>query len=378
MTDAKVKVIYVKEMRNMINYLKRYGLNSNGIIFGGLVRDEIIGTYYRQKFIDNGMDFSKYWDYNYDFETNYRLILPCDMDIYFKNNKDSEEFIAKITGFVSLFHGVINIANINNGSINNTFSYTNDSLNVRFKHTKITIIFYMARTFTFNGIKIEFTIDVIVAQRLDEIMQNNNSYHNIDNIEPPFYNLDFLCNVFVMEKINGNVSTRISNCTGTRIDDMVFAKKTEFANNIIKNMIMFKTEFTRNVQHTDTEYINCYRIIKMINRKNNYYWCITNLPFIIFNKSDAPFDIDTSCSICLEDIKINEDNKKINYNDDDYVSINSEAKTPNNILHYNCFINYLRSEQQKKYRNPTTNCIECRCPFRNPFNFKDCHKLVSY
>ena len=102
MTDTKVKVIYVKEMRNMINYLKRYGLNSNGIIFGGLVRDEIIGTYYRQKFIDNGMDFSKYWDYNYDFETNYRLILPSDMDIYFKNNKDSEEFIAKITGFFAI------------------------------------------------------------------------------------------------------------------------------------------------------------------------------------------------------------------------------------------------------------------------------------
>jgi len=379
MTDTKVNVIYVKEMRNMINYLKKYGLNTNGIIFGGLVRDEIIGTYYRQKFIDNDKEFSKYWNYNYDPETNYRTILPNDMDIYFKNEKDSEEFIAKISGFVKLFNGVINIANVNNGSINNSlFNYANDRLNIRFKHTKITIIFYTARTFTFHGIKMEFSIDVIVGQRLDDIILNANSQYNIDNIEPPFYNLDFLCNVFVMEKINGNISIRISNCTGTPIDDMIFAKKTEFASNIIKNMVMFRTEFTRNVQHVNTEYVNCYRILKMINRKNNYYWCITNLPFIIFNKADAPHDIDTSCSICLDDITINDDNKKTNYNDDDYVLINSAAKSANNIMHYNCFINYLKNEQHKKYRNPTTNYIECRCPFRNPFNFKDCHKLVSY
>lgn len=381
MTDTKVNVIYAKEMRTMINHLKKYGLNCNGIIFGGLVRDEIIGTYYREKFLERDMDTSKYWDYNYDSDTNCRLILPNDMDIYFKRNTDGDEFIKKITSFVNVFNGNIHIATTDNNSIANSLKYTNNSLNAKIKHTKITITFYTARTFTFHGVKMVFTIDVLVGQKTDntEIMLNVNNVYDINNIEPPFYNLDFICNVFVMEKINGNVSIRISNCTGTPIDNMIFAKKTKIANDIINNIVLFKTEFIRNIDNADTEYINCYRIIKMINRKNSYYWCITNLPFTIFNKVDTPCDIDTKCTICLEDIKINDDNKNVNFNDDDYVSINfTSTKITNNVLHFNCFINYLKNEQYKKYRNPITNYIECRCPHRNPFNFKDCYKSVSY
>jgi len=376
MTDTAVSIIYIKEMRRLINLLKNYGLNSNGIIFGGLVRDEIIGTYYRKKFIDKKeTDINKYWKYNYDHDTRYRLILPNDMDIYFKNNRDSDEFIDKITSFVNLYNGQIMITDCNNSIINN-FKYTNECLNTNFKHRKITIIFFIGRTFTFRGVKTEFIIDVINGERT--IIDTSRPQYNIDNIEPPFYNLDFLCNVFIMEKINGNIVTRMSNCTGTPIDDMIFSNKSKVANDIINDIVMFKTKFTRNINHIDTEFINCYRILKMITRANKFNWNITNLPFTIFIKEYAPYDIDTTCSICLENIKINDENKNDNYRNDNYVYIASDCKRTNNVLHYSCFINYLKNEQKKKYRNPETRYIECRCPFRNPFNFKDCHKLIIF
>ena len=38
----------------------------------------------------------------------------------------------------------------------------------------------------------------------------------------------------------------------------------------------------------------------------------------------------------------------------------------------------MQTEQKKRYRNPDTGFIECRCPYRNPFNFKDCHLNVNY
>ena len=378
MSDTRVNVIYVKEMRNMINRIKHFGLTNHGIIFGGLVRDEIIGSHYRQEFIDKNLDFKKYWVPNYDIDTAHRLILPNDMDIYFKNDIDRNDFINKITSFVNLFNGVIVVNNVHDKSGFNNFLYTNDSLNVKFKHVKITITFYIGRTFTFHGVKLQFNIDVITSEKIDFNIDNVvvSSLRNIDNIEPPFYNLDFLCNVFIMEKINGNVVIRLSNCTGTPIDDMVFSNKARITNDIISNIVVFKTQFTRNVDKANTEYINCYRIIKMIDRYT-HSWDITNIPFRVFNKSQAQNEIDTSCSICLDDIKINDDNKNVNSEEDDYVSINC-SKSNKNVLHYKCFINYLKNEQLKKYRNPETHYIECRCPLRNPFNFKDCYKSVSY
>ena len=33
---------------------------------------------------------------------------------------------------------------------------------------------------------------------------------------------------------------------------------------------------------------------------------------------------------------------------------------------------------KKSYRNPETDCIECRCPMRIPFNFKECYMSVKY
>ena len=72
---------------------------------------------------------------------------------------------------------------------------------------------------------------------------------------------------------------------------------------------------------------------------------------------------DNRCCICLEKI---DNNKPL-------ISITKSK----NILHKCCFISYLKVEQQKRYRNEN-GLIEIRCPFRNPFNFKNCFKNVNY
>jgi len=362
---TSINVIHSKEMRNMINQLKNIGLVNKGIIFGGLVRDEIIGTYYRDKFLEKNTSIDNYWNPTYDIETRYRTIIPSDMDIYFKNETDTNSFIVKITEFVNRFNGTIQFKKINNKSLIDNFEY-NPNNSTTFKHIKINIYIRIGRTFTYYGHKLQFEIDVIT----------NNNIVNYDgkDIEPPFNNLDFLCNVFLMEKINGKNTIRISNCTGTPIDDMSFANKLKFSSLIIDDIIQFKTEFSRNINNSNTEYINAYRILKMINKFHR--WNITNLPFKMYNNSNFPYEADTMCCVCLQNIIIN---KKDDCEKDDYVLIpfNNQEKN-GNIMHYNCFYNYLLQEQNKKYRNPETNQIECRCPFRNPFNFKDCHKSIKY
>lgn len=347
MTDT-ISIIYGKEKRSLINRIKRFGLDTNGIIFGGLVRDEIISTHYRDEFINKKLDFCHYWDKDYSEETNGRLIIPNDIDIYFKDTSKIDEFIEKIKLYITNFNGKIIINDMNCSSLK-SFSY---NLNISLNHKKVYIEIKLGRTISFGGIRMSLEIDII-----------SNVNQTTSLLEPPFYNIDFLSNVFIMEKNNGITNIRLSNCTGTILDNMNFVKKSINSTKILDDIINFRTQFVRNItQNLDSEYINCYRIIKMIDRE--YTWNITNVPF-------SPITIeydndDDKCCICLEKF-----NKKL-----PLISINTNSKTKN-ILHRCCFITYLKAEQQKRYRNEH-NLIEIRCPYRNAFNFKDCFKNVNY
>ena len=347
MSDT-IKVIYGKEKRALINQIKRIGLDKKGIIFGGLVRDEIIATHYREEFINKKLNFSRYWDKNYDIETNARLIIPNDIDIYFNDNSNINQFIESIKSYITSFKGRIVVQDYNSSNLK-SLSY---NLNISLNHTKVFIEIRLGRTISFSGIRINIEIDII-----------SNVNQLATTIEPPFYNVDFLSNVFIMEKNNRTINIRLSNCTGTVLDNMNFVKKSINSTKILNDIIHFRTHFIRNItQNLDSEYINCYRIIKMIDRE--YSWNITNVPFSPITIDDD--DDDNKCCICLEKY-----NKKL-----PLISINTNPKTKN-ILHRCCFISYLKAEQQKRYRNQN-NLIEIRCPFRNAFNFKECFKNVNY
>lgn len=346
MTDT-INITYGKEKRALVNRIKRFGLDNNGIIFGGLVRDEIIASYYKDEFVNKKLDFSQYWDKNYNPETNGRLLIPNDIDIYFNNTDNIQQFLEKIKSYITTFNGKIVIQEINSSNLR-SFSY---NLSMSLNHTKVFIEIKLGRTISFSGIRLTLDIDII---------SNVNQTRTL--LEPPFYNLDFLSNVFIMEKNNGITNIRISNCTGTILDTMSVVKKSKNSTKILDDIINFRTQFVRNFTHNiDTEYINCYRIIKMIDR--DYLWNITNVPF-------SPITIDNDdinkCCICLDKCS----------NNLPLISINTNPKVKN-IFHRHCFISYLKSEQQKRYRNDN-GLIEIRCPYRTPFNFKDCFKMVDY
>ncbi len=341
---------YAKEMRTYINKIKNIGFKHAGIIFGGLVRDEIISTHYRQMFIDKKIDFNQYWNPEYDPETKHRLLLPNDVDIYFNSKEKANKFVREIVELLKNYHGNVNVVNIDN-SIN--FKYMNENYNL--KQYKINTYIEIGKTFTFRGIKIKLDMDVIY---FDDT--NGTSLF----VEPPFYNLDFLCNIFVMEEINGYNVIRHSNSTGTPLDRMSLIQKTKKLLSIMDDIIHFKTQFVRNLDTLNAEFVNSYRIIKMMNKKEK--WEITNLPFsVVSNISLTPKENKTCC-ICLEEIL-----------EDDDINIIVMNKNSNKY-HYDCFMEYLEKEKNKKYRNPKTNELECRCPFRTPFNFKDCYKLITY
>jgi hypothetical protein len=341
MCDKTLNIIYNKEKRLLINAIKNIGLSREGTIFGGLVRDEIIATYYRNEFIQKKLNFSNYWDLNYSQDTIGRLIIPNDIDIYFKTNENIKEFIKDIESYINSFHSYINITEV----VNPRFNY---HINFDIIHTKVFIGIKLGKTISFSGITIKLNIDII-----------GNKNNSLDNIEPPFYNVDFLSNIFIMQKNNGIINIRPSNCTGTLLDEMNFTKKTINVAKIVQDMIKFNTQFCRNTSNTfDTEYVNCYRIIKMLNK--DISWNITNLPFAYITINEE--NNDDKCCICLENIK----------KEQLLISINNK-----NILHKKCFISYLNMEQHKKYRN-SENIIEIRCPFRTPFNFKDCYLNINY
>jgi hypothetical protein len=141
--------------------------------------------------------------------------------------------------------------------------------------------------------------------------------------------------------------------------------KAKITNKIMEDIINGKTSFVRNNKHFNSEYINSYRIMKML----NYDWTIDNLPFNIINATTITELDECTCCICQDIIDKTSEDK--------IVEINTYV-IKSYYLHYNCFINHLKSENRKKYINTDNNLIECRCPMRIPFNFKECYLLISY
>ena len=358
-----VHINNMKETRALINKIKNIGLSNKGIIFGGLVRDEIIAQHYKHLFTNKDLDFNEFWNIDYDPETSKRTIIPNDMDIYFKYPNDIQNFIKNLDTFCKSFYGSIVVREV--FSIND-LNYIKTPFQI--KHNKIKVFIYIGRTINYRGIKLTFNIDTIQPDNSNNEIFNPDFDLLVSTYEPPFNHLDFLCNIFIMEKINDKNVIRVSNNTGTPIDSMPFTLKNKFISRVIEDIIEHKTQFVRHIEDNyNVEYINTYRILKMIDRQ--YYWNITNIPFTIFIPSfikDITIN-DISCCICLENIN----------NDIKTVSINMN-KSNNNLIHYDCFLKYMYMEQSKKYRNPHTGYIECRCPLRNPFNFKDCYLSVNY
>lgn len=353
METVKIRINIKKEMRALYNKIKKTGLEHNGIIYGGMVRDEIISTYYKSIFDEyvkkeleeNKLEieiYKKFWDVSYHPESIKRMLIPCDMDIYFKNNTDASIYIGLLTEYSRNYNGIIDILDIPN---------TLYSLGTNFNHKKIRLDFLVGRTITYRGYRLSIKIDIIINKQQDY------------KLEPPFNITDFTSNLFVMEKNNtNNYDIRLSRNTGTPLDSMNYILKKRYENKILDDMLKGETEFIRKIDSLNSEYINGLRIMKMINKG----YKITNILFReierITNKDEY------KCDICFE--ILNKDTK------DKLIEILTN-KYSKNIMHKECFMKYLYTEIYKRYTNNTTGEIECRCPRRNAFNFKNSYKYSS-
>ena len=359
MNVSNVSINITKEKRTLYNIIKRYGLSENGIIYGGMVRDEIVATHFKELYdsyvVENKIYNSykdKYWDPTFHPESNKRLIIPNDMDIYFDDKNKAKSFINHLNTYSNDFNGNVRVRNV---SRTNSVFYT---IGQNINHKKIKITFKLGRTFVFSGIKIEANIDLII---------NNSDFSR--SIEPPFNNGDFTSNLFVIVKsYSERYDIRLSKNTGTKLDEMNYVSKKRAEMNIINDLVNGKTEFIKNSNDISSEYINGMRILKMINR--NYPIAITNLLFREIDSIDEIKNDGDCCDICQSSIRCDyEKDSKI-------VEINTN-KFSKNYMHRICFIQYLEKEIFAKRINDTTNCIECRCTRRNPFNFKESYKFSS-
>ena len=341
-----------KEKRGVYKILKRLGIQNDGIIYGGMVRDEIIATHHKLLFNEyankNKIQHThkKFWDMSFHPETNKRTLIPTDMDIYFQTQELSDAFINNLNNLANRNNGIIKI----DENRRNHIFYT---LGHDFLHKKIKIIFHIGTTFVFSGYKLEVNIDIIINNKINII------------VEPPFNNTDFTCNLFVIVKRADYLyDIRLSRNTGTSLDIMPYIQKRKFENMIINNIMNGKIEFIRNVKGYNSEYINGLRILKML-KKNAF--TITNLLFEEITNEDKDFKIQ-DCDICLHSLSQSIDNT--------YIKINTNKHTAN-IMHKECFIQYLENEIYKKHLNTETNEIVCRCTRRNLFNFKNSYKYSS-
>jgi hypothetical protein len=332
-----------KEKRILFNIIKMMVINCDGIIYGGLVRDEIIATHHKSLFdeLNDEDKYSKFWDKSYHPESKFRTLIPNDIDIYFKNNEIAQTFITRISSFSEQNKGTL--------FMRNGFLYSMDQ---RYIHKKMSLIFRLGKTFCNSGFKVEINMDVVV---------NNTA---TITIEPPFNNADFSCNIFVMSKTENNrYEIRLSKNTGTKLDEMQFVKKAQLQAKILNDLIEGNTEFIRSIDTPDTEYVNGLRIIKILTHPYNFK--ISNLLFkeIENEKSENVCDI---CQTSFDDSEKQEPLIEILTN-----------KYATYSMHKSCFMQYLANEISKKYVNTSTNNIECKCSRRNVFNFKKSHRYSS-
>jgi hypothetical protein len=313
-----VNINLLKEKKAIFHTLKSKAFDNSGIIFGGMIRDEIIAEHFKSVFntyakTQEGKEYIKgnfsaaYWDTKIHPETASRTLVANDMDVFFTNIDDADNFITEIRDIFP------NAEEINSGPL----KYGGPLSNLTGK--KITLSYNVGKTFTFKGYDIEIPIDIVIGS-------------NRINMEPPFNNLDMLCNGFIEDKTH---TKKLSINTGTKIDKFNLLERTIASAKIMKDIIEFKTEICKkNYSSKHDLFYTINRYNKMINRG----WNITNLPYkIVNNKNEECIGYD--CCICSD--SFDEATEK-----DQIVISNNGAKT-----HHGCLIKYMNVQIENNAKN---------------------------
>ena len=221
----------------------------NGIIYGGYIRDTMISKYYSELFNANGYDKSNFDNIKYAKSLSKRTLKPKDMDIFFKSNDIAINFIEELSTYGDI-----------QKKINNDFTYT--GIYSLIEHKQIILILA-------NGNELMFDISY----------PYKNTENECKKLEPPFNNLDMLCNGFIMDS-NG---IRYSSTTGTYMDILNNQDRKKEIARITLDIYECKTELTTIGGLKIEEPYIVGRVVKMMNRQ--FGWTIINTPFKFTHKS---------------------------------------------------------------------------------------------
>lgn len=368
---VNVNINIPKEKRAIYHTIKTMVFENDGCVFGGMVRDEIISEHNKKIFDEfinseegkntsSGNKSNDFWNKDFHKETSCRLIVPYDMDVYFNTAEKASAFIVKIKDIFSV---------IEKGQRPITYSGNLSQLSMK----KLDISFVLGKTFTFKGYTIGISLDIIYPSS------------NLFDLEPPFNNLDMLCNGFIQGK---DGIKRLSKNTGTPLDKMDTLEKTIATANILKDMIQFKTEICRKFAKKEMQYC-VLRVMNMLKRKTNS-WTIKNLPYRVIKYENYHEDESLEdkqkdcCPICQEKIKFEDikDSICIVFSKKEKMQENGIAVTeyiPGSKLHHNCLIDYIVYEAKKyKYVPEEGNVYTVKCPQKNPIIFRNCYKHIKW
>jgi hypothetical protein len=354
-TCRRVEINPDRVKRTIFSFIKRIAFKHNGIIFGGFVRDEIISEYYSIMFYKKFESTKQFWDVSFDPDTKARTLNAEDMDVCFHSVEDSHKFIEDV---IKRFRVATNLnydfkeeelvhANVYSMPTNTIKSVKRLTFNIKLG----------AIPFVFSGFDMTISIDVVIP------------YSAI--MLPPFNNLDFLCNAFIMTKYGKCLST----CTGTNMDQITQVEISKVSAKIMQDMVEFKTDFCmgQRVVHcqTGTFKYNKYafkRIDKMLTKQ--HAWHINNLPFTMHTEKDTE-----TCCICCSSFQDINDIKIVMH-----VNKDKDTQIKSSITHYSCLSKYIKNQIEKhetKLANDDDIVLDefaFICPFRNTINFLELGK----
>jgi len=271
--------------------IKKSVFENNGIIFGGFVRDMIISDHYKNIYNSrNQYDIHKFWNKYYQPETAARAIVAQDMDICMYTEEDVSNFLIALQ---NEFNNEVGYANVSSSDL--TVTDENCYFNLPIKmHKKINYKIIIGKIpYVYSGIELSFDFDIIIPIN--------------SKILPPFKKLDFLSNVFIMNK----QGVTMSNNTGTIIDTMSILQKQKISSIIMNDIVEFKTQFCmKNYRNNFTcgDYNFNRKVFQRINKMifRNFKWNITNLPFLICEHKKTYNNCNNNCCICLSNFKNND------------------------------------------------------------------------
>lgn len=357
---------YIKEkVKNAAyNNLKKIIFEEGGIIYGGMVRDEYIAEYYKKKYNeytkqqkkDPNFDKNVFWNTSFNPETSYRTLLAENIDVSFNNIEITHKFINKL------------LSN----------EYFNKCIIATYLPPS-----YMPQVKIIKKLKIPLVIGYIPF-----INKGETIYININitipikcNVSPPFYNVDMLCNAFIMTK----EGKKLSNNTGTIIDKYSEYERSIVSSKIIKDMIEFKTYICLNPSFYNKKYSidynnQCMNIVKKFHTKK-FPWTILNMPFKCYINQENK---DITCCICYNILEKNE-----NVCNTTYSIKNNKYNLP--PIHYDCMIKYLISQinnisklydlyqpiDVERFIINNKETFVFKCPYRNIIDFSKCRNVIS-